>query len=154
MKTCCSHRKVIKMGRDNERFYRAVLNAINDDQAMRIIHCAAKSPKSMNEIMQETNIARTTIHRKLRSMVRDDLLVVENFAISRDGKKSRLFRSRVSDIQVRYEGSGMYVIVEENPKRQSKIMLHASGGPDGDEGGQRKAPGTDDGGALTVTAVQ
>ena len=111
--------------RDKERFYRTVLNILNDEQSMRIVRSTSKNAKSMIEIMQETNIARTTIHRKINSLVREGILLVENFAISKDGKKTRLFRGRVSDIRIKYERNDMFIIVEENPPSTSKILVHS-----------------------------
>jgi len=111
--------------KDKERFYRTILGLLDDEQAMRIVRSTSKNAKSMLEIMQETNIARTTIHRKINSLVKDGILLVENFAISKDGKKTRLFRGRVSNIQIKYERNDMFIIVEENPSSTSKILLHS-----------------------------
>lgn len=112
------------MNGNNERFFRAVLNVLSDEQSMRIIHCTKKNAKSMNEIIQETNIARTTVHRKISSMVDDGLLYVENFTISKDGKKSMLFRGRISNIQIKHERDNIILMIEENPSRTSKLMVH------------------------------
>lgn len=104
-------------------FYGAILNALSDQQTMSIINCTSKDAKSMNEIIKETSISRTTVHRKINSMIQNKLLGVENFIITSNGKKSRLFRSRVNSIKVQYEGDIMSIIVEENPHVQSKISL-------------------------------
>ncbi|MDE1863542.1 MAG: hypothetical protein KGI33_11610 [Thaumarchaeota archaeon] len=110
----------------DDKFYRAILNVLNDEQSMRIILCASKNAKSMNEMIQETNIARTTIHRKINSMVREGLLFVENFTISRDGKKSMLFRGRISNIEIRHDGKNLMIMIEENPGGRSKILARSS----------------------------
>ena len=49
-------------------------------------------------------------------MVKNGLLVVEKFMIASDGKKSKLFRSKLSGIKIKYEDNDMFVIIEENPK--------------------------------------
>lgn len=102
--------------RDATSFYNAVLHSLTDEQIMSIINCTRDTAKSMNDIISETQISRTTVHRKINSMVKNGLLVVEKFMIASDGKKSKLFRSKLSSIKIKYEDNNMYVIIEENPK--------------------------------------
>ena len=102
--------------RDTASFYNAVLHSLADEQIMSIINCTRDTAKSMNDIITETQIARTTVHRKINSMVKNGLLVVEKFMIASDGKKSKLFRSKLSGIKIKYEDNDMFVIIEENPK--------------------------------------
>ena len=102
--------------RDTASFYNAVLHSLADEQIMSIINCTRDTAKSMNDIISETQIARTTVHRKINSMVKNGLLVVEKFMIASDGKKSKLFRSKLSGIKIKYEDNDMFVIIEENPK--------------------------------------
>lgn len=102
--------------RDTASFYNAVLHSLADEQIMSIINCTRDAAKSMNDIISETKIARTTVHRKINSMVKNGLIVVEKFMIASDGKKSKLFRSKLSGIKIKYEDNDMFVIIEENPK--------------------------------------
>jgi predicted transcriptional regulator len=102
--------------RDTASFYNAVLHSLADEQIMSIIHCTRDTAKSMNDIISETQISRTTVHRKINSMLKNGLLVVEKFMIANDGKKSKLFRSKLSGIKIKYEDNDMFVIIEENPK--------------------------------------
>jgi hypothetical protein len=118
------------MTQNNAVFYNAVLHALSDKQVMSIIDCTRDTAKSMNQIMKETNMSRTTTHRKIQSMLKDQILVVENFIITPDGKKCKLFRSRISHIAVKYEGNDMYVIVEDNPHAISKIQFKVKKGRD------------------------
>lgn len=111
------------MSRNGEKFYQTVLNALFDQDVMRIIHCTSKNAKTMNDIIKETSLSRTTAHRKITLMMKDGLLGIENYAITLDGKKSKLFRSRLDSIKVKYEGNNMFVIIEENPNIISKILM-------------------------------
>jgi len=110
------------MRQNNTVFYNAILNALSDEQVMSIINCTRDTAKTMNQIMKETNMSRTTTHRKIQSMLKNQVLVVENFIITSDGKKCKQFRSRIWGITVKYEGNNMYVIVEGNPSVMSKIQ--------------------------------
>jgi predicted transcriptional regulator len=110
---------------DTALFYNAVLHSLADEQIMRIINCTRDAPKSMNDIIIETQIARTTVHRKINSMVKNGLLVVEKFMIANDGKKSKLFRSKLSGIKIKYEDNEMFVIIEENSKITSSVRNKA-----------------------------
>lgn len=102
--------------RDTVSFYNAVLHSLADEQIMSIINCTRDTAKSMNDIIIETQFSRTTVHRKINSMIKNGLLVVEKFMIASDGKKSKLFRSKLSGIKIKYEDNNMFVIIEENPK--------------------------------------
>ena len=110
---------MIKNTRDTASFYNAVLHSLADEQIMSIINCTRDTAKSMNDIITETQISRTTVHRKINSMMKNGLLVVEKFMIASDGKKSKLFRSKLSGIKIKYEDNNMFVIIEENPKVSS-----------------------------------
>ena len=102
--------------RDTVSFYNAILHSLADEQIMSIINCTRDTAKSMNDIINETQNSRTTVHRKINSMIKNGLLVVEKFMIASDGKKSKLFRSKLSGIKIKYEDNNMFVIIEENPK--------------------------------------
>lgn len=110
------HAMVKNTARDTASFYNAVLYSLADEQIMSIINCTRDAAKSMNDIITETQISRTTVHRKINSMMKNGLLVVEKFKIASDGKKSKLFRSKLSGIKIKYEDNNMFVIIEENPK--------------------------------------
>lgn len=113
------------MENNSEQLYRSILNALNDEQSMRIIQCTSKNAKSMNEIIQETNIARTTIHRKISSLVNNGILYVENFTISKEGKKSMLFRCRISDIKIKHENGNIFIMIGENSRGMSKLLAYS-----------------------------
>jgi predicted transcriptional regulator len=102
--------------RDTASFYNTVLHSLADEQIMSIINCTRDTAKSMNDIITETQISRTTVHRKINSMLKNGLLIVEKFMIASDGKKSKLFRSKLSGIKIKYEDNNMFVIIEENQK--------------------------------------
>ncbi|MGB9124990.1 MAG: helix-turn-helix domain-containing protein [Nitrosotalea sp.] len=108
---------------DNAAFYNAVLHSLSDEQSITIINCTRDTAKSMNDIIKETQISRTTVHRKINSMIKSGLLVVERFMVASDGKKSKLFRSKLSSIKIKHEGNNMFVIIEENPKVMSASSL-------------------------------
>jgi len=111
---------------DNAAFYNAVLHSLSDEQSIAIINCTRDIAKSMNDIIKETQISRTTVHRKINSMIKSGLLVVERFMVASDGKKSKLFRSKLSSIKIKHEGNNMFVIIEENPKVMSTPSLQNS----------------------------
>jgi len=100
----------------DESFYNAVLHSLSDEQIKSIINCTRDTAKSLNDIAKETQISRTTAHRKITFMIKNVLLVVEKFMITPNGKKSKLFRSKLSSIKIKREGNSMFVVMEENPK--------------------------------------
>ncbi len=116
-------KKVDSMTLDNATFYNAILHYLSDAQSMSIINSTRNTAKSMNDIIKETQISRTTVHRKINSMVKNGLLVVEKFMVASDGKKSKLFRSKLSSIKIKHEQNNMFVIIEENPKVMSTTSV-------------------------------
>lgn len=105
---------MIRMIIKNPRLKRSILSALADEETMSILDSAILEPKSVNQIIKETDIPHTSTYRKVKWLLDNDLLINEKFIITSDGKKSTLFRSVFKSITVRYRQKDMIIEVENN----------------------------------------
>jgi len=99
---------------NNEKFKQSILTALADVNMVNIMNSAVINPKSINEIIRETDISHTTAYRKVKWMVENGLLVVEKIVVSRDGKKFSLLKSVFKSIDAKYEYDRVTVEIEQN----------------------------------------
>lgn len=102
------------MGVEHDRFRQAILAALADKEVARILECATLHPKSVTEVIRETNISHSTAYRKIKWMLEEGLLATEKIDITADGKKFSLFKSTLRSVDVRYEYGKTAVRVEYN----------------------------------------
>ena len=98
----------------NEKFKRAILTALGDEEMRKILDCALFHVKSVNDVIRECNIPHTTAYRKIKWLLDANLLVVDRIEITDDGKKFTLFRSALKTINVKYEHGSVLVEAEES----------------------------------------
>jgi len=87
---------------------------LGDKDILKIIDSVLFKPKSLADISKDTEIPPTTVFRKTKWMLEKRLLVVEKIIITRDGKKTSLFRSLWKSISAKYEYSSMHVEIQKN----------------------------------------
>jgi predicted transcriptional regulator len=80
-----------------------LLRALADDEAREVIACAISGGKSVADIVRECNIPHTSAYRLVNKLKNEGLLVVERVVLSKDGKKSLLYRSSVRSVMVKFE---------------------------------------------------
>ena len=102
----------IEVGR--EKLRQAILAALADQDIVKIIDCATIRPKSVNDVIRETDIPHSTAYRKIKGMLEEGLLVTEKIEITSDGKKFSLVRSTLKSINIKYERGKTMVQVEYN----------------------------------------
>ena len=68
-----------------ERLKRAILLALADAELETILNTAMYQPKSVNQIVQESNVSYSTAYRKIRWLVEEKLLIVDKIEITEDG---------------------------------------------------------------------
>jgi len=77
-------------------------------------------PKSVNQIIQESNLTHSTAYRKIRWLEKEKLLVVDKIEITETGKKSSLFRN-IHSFKVKYEHNNVVIETEQNSDTLRKI---------------------------------
>ena len=104
----------------NSKFKGSVLTALADEDMVKILNSTQKQIKSVNDIIREHNIAHTTAYRKIKWMVENDLLVVEQIKLTEDGKKSSLFRCAFSSAKVNYENGQVSIEMVKNANKMKQ----------------------------------
>ena len=82
---------------------------MSDGDIVKILNSTKQSSKSVPALMKLYNISHSTIYRKIKWMLENNLLVTDKIEIREDGKKFSLFKSTIKSVKVNYEDS---VIVE------------------------------------------
>src|SRR5262249_49809157 len=101
-----------------ERLKRAILLALADTELQKIMDAAVYQSKSVNQIIQESNVSHSTAYRKIRWLVEEKLLIVDKIEITEDGKKSNLFRTTLKSFNIKYEDNNL---AEQNFDTMRKI---------------------------------
>ena len=95
----------------NEKFKRAILNALSDEDMVNILNASQEKLVSVQDIIKEHNISHTTAYRKIKWMLENDLISIKKMEFTNDGKKFSLFKSTILSVNIKYENN--VVTVEE-----------------------------------------
>ena len=106
---------------NNEKYKESILTALADGDMVNVMNSAVIQPKSITEIIRETDISHTTAYRKAKWMVENGLLVIEKIVVSKDGKKFSLLKSVFKSINIKYEYDRVTVEIEQNVDVLHKI---------------------------------
>jgi CTP-dependent riboflavin kinase len=89
----------------------AILAALADMDLQKILDAAIYQSKSVNQIINETNISHTTAYRKIKWLLEENLLIIQ---ITEEGKKSSLIRTVLKSFNVKYEYNNIVIEAEQN----------------------------------------
>lgn len=93
----------------------ALLTALADEEMVKIMNCVMHRSKSFNDIAAENNdIPRTTAFRKIKWLLNQGILIVDNIVITKEGKKFSIYHSTLRAITVKYENNDVIVEAEQN----------------------------------------
>jgi len=99
----------------------AVAEAIADAYSRRILAVCVRQAKAVKEVSQETGLPLATTYRQVNHLVEAGILVVERSAMTKDGKKYDLYRSRVKSARIEMDGSGERVAWEPNEAIEERL---------------------------------
>ena len=106
---------------NNEKYKESILTALADGDMVNVMNSAVIQPKSISDIIKETDISHTTAYRKAKWMVENGLLVIEKIVVSKDGKKFSLLKSVFKSINIKYEYDRVTVEIEQNVDVLNKV---------------------------------
>lgn len=89
-----------------------VVRALSDEYARRILSVCIAKPKSVKDVESETGLPQATVYRHVNHLVEERLLVVERSAITPDGKRYDLYRSRIQNARIELDARGVRVLWE------------------------------------------
>lgn len=94
----------------------AVREAVSDPASRQILAACMDQARPVREISEATDISTATAYRRVDDLQEAGLLIVERSAISEDGSRYDLYRSRVEDVLLRVsaEGTSVRWSVEES----------------------------------------
>ncbi|MFA5862005.1 MAG: helix-turn-helix domain-containing protein [Candidatus Thermoplasmatota archaeon] len=99
----------------------AVAEALVDTYVRRILVACVKKAKAVRDISQEAGLPLPTTYRQVHRLVDEGLLVVERIALTSDGKKYALYRSRIRSARIEMDGSGERVAWEPNEAVEARL---------------------------------
>jgi len=93
------------------------LTALSDEDIVKIFNSTKQNSKSVPTLMKLYNISHSTIYRKIKWMLDNNLLVTDKIEIREDGKKFSLFKSTIKSIKVNYDDDNVTIEIQENTNR-------------------------------------
>lgn len=99
----------------------SILTTLADNDMKQILDATTHTIKSVNDIVIETGISRTSAYRKINWMLEQGLLGVMKITITDDGKKMSLFQSTLKSININYENAQVTVEAEKNTDVMSRV---------------------------------
>ena len=90
---------------------------MSDEDIVKILNSTKQSSKSVPMLMELHDISHSTIYRKIKWMLENNMLVTDKIEIREDGKKFSLFKSTIKSINVNYENDMVTVEVQYNTNR-------------------------------------
>jgi len=91
----------------------AILEMLSDRYCRAIMESTMNAPKSAIEISSDCKIPISTVYRRLQSLYENKLLAISG-AITREGKKHFLYKSRVRSISTKFNGADIEVEIVPN----------------------------------------
>lgn len=98
-----------------------VAEALVDAYARRILVACVRMARAVKDISHEADLPLPTTYRHVHKLVEVGLLVVERSALTPDGKRYELYRSRIRSARVEMDGSGERVAWEPNEAVEARL---------------------------------
>ncbi|HYB04868.1 MAG TPA: helix-turn-helix domain-containing protein [Nitrososphaerales archaeon] len=103
----------------------ALLEALGDDYARKILVATVSQAKSADEIARDSGIPVSTCYRRVHELLSLRLLRIEKTIISDSGKKYETFRSTVKDATINFSSNEISVevtLVSREPEERLTNM--------------------------------
>lgn len=98
-----------------------VADALTDPYARRVLAVCVKQARPVKDIARETGLALPTAYRHVNKLEETGLLVTERSAMTPDGKKYDLYRSRVKSARLEVDAAGERVTWEPNEATEDRL---------------------------------
>lgn len=98
-----------------------VAEALADPYARRVLAVCVRKAKAVKDVSLETGLPLPTTYRQVNKLVELGLVVVERSALTPDGKKYDLYRSRVRAARIEMDASGDHVSWEPNEAVEERL---------------------------------
>lgn len=98
-----------------------VIEALSDESLREVVVSCTETERSVKEISEVTDIPLASAYRYVRNLVDDGILVRSRSAISPDGKRYDLYRSRVRRAVLEVSPDGVNVAWYANEEVEERL---------------------------------
>lgn len=98
-----------------------VAAALADGYARKVLAACVRKAKAVKDIAQDTGLPLPTAYRHVNRLVEQGLLVVERSALTPDGKRYELYRSRVRSARIELDANGERATWEPNEPVEERL---------------------------------
>lgn len=98
-----------------------VAEALADPYARRVLVVCVRKARAVKDVSHETGLPLPTTYRQVNKLMEMGLMVVERSALTPDGKKYDLYRSRVRTARIEMDGAGERVSWEPNEAVEERL---------------------------------
>lgn len=99
----------------------AVTEALADGYARRILAACVRTPRAVKDLSADTGLPLPTTYRHVNRLTEAGLLVVERSALTPDGKRYDLYRSRIRSARIEMDAGGERVSWEPNEAIEERL---------------------------------
>lgn len=99
-----------------------VAGVLSDAYERRILAVCIRAAKAVKDISQETGLPLATVYRHINRLTESGVLVIERSAMTPDGKKYDLYRSRVRAARIEMDVAGERVTWEPNEAVEDRLV--------------------------------
>jgi len=93
---------------------KSILKILSEPSTLKILNYTKDIPVSVQEIINNTGLPYSTTYKKIRWMLKNDMLFLHKMKLSKEGKKFALFKSKISRMAVVYDNGEVTVSITEN----------------------------------------
>lgn len=113
--------EIVETGKPGPLRPQDVTEALADAYARRILAATVRKAKPVKEISQDTGLPLPTTYRHVNTLMEKGLLVIERSALTEDGKRYDLYRSRIRSARLELDGNGERVAWEGNEAIEDRL---------------------------------
>ena len=77
-----------------------IIESLSNVCTRAVLFCVKKEAKDATQISEELNISLSSVYKTVSTLEELALLDVEKFIISKEGKKIKLYRSRIGKVEI------------------------------------------------------
>lgn len=77
-----------------------IIESLSNVCTRAVLFCVKEAAKDATQIAEELQISISTVYKTLSNLEELALITVEKFVISSEGKKIKLYKSRVGEVQI------------------------------------------------------
>jgi DNA-binding Lrp family transcriptional regulator len=100
----------------------AIVLALGDPYARKILLSATDKSKSVEELSKENDIPISTCYRRVHELLEHGIVLVDRIVITNDGKKYETFRSAFRSISLSFEDGA--IVIDATPNEDIADRLH------------------------------